>query len=89
MFSFPIAESIGNSSGRVTPSETLARPLLPFLGWFWRRRLARIAEREEHRRLVIINQIAERRKAHREFKPLFGELRASTHRALAAEVGRR
>lgn len=64
-------------------------PLASFFAFIRARRLRRIAEREERRRLVIINQIAERRKAHREFKPLFGELRASTHRALAAEVGRR
>lgn len=59
-----------------------------FLAWRSRRNLARIAQAEEHRRAVIIKQIADRREHHREFKPLYGELRASTHRALAAELGR-
>lgn len=63
-------------------------PLAPFIAWLMARRRARIAAREEHRRAVIIQQIADRRKAHREFKPLYGELRRATNAALAAEIGR-
>lgn len=62
-------------------------PFASFFAWRNRRRLARIAQAEERRRVVIMNQIADRRAHHREFKPLYGELKASTHRALAAEIG--
>lgn len=63
-------------------------PLAPFMSWLRARRAARIAAREEHRRAIIKQQIAERRKAHREFKPLYGKLREATNRALAAGIGR-
>lgn len=63
-------------------------PLAPFFAWLRARRAARIAAREEHRRAIIKQQIAERRKAHREFKPLYGKLREATNRALAAGIGR-
>lgn len=63
-------------------------PIAMFLAWRAARRLARIAETEEHRRHAIMRQIAERRSAHREWKPLTGELKRSTCAALAAECGR-
>lgn len=62
-------------------------PLQSFIAWFMAKRRARIAAREEHRRAVIIQQIADRRRHHREFKPLYGDLKRATHAALAAEVG--
>ncbi len=59
-------------------------PLAPFLAWLRSRRASREAARAEHRRSVIMEQIAARRQAHREFRPLYGELRQSTNDALRA-----
>jgi hypothetical protein len=63
-------------------------PLSAFIAFIRARRLKKIAEAEEHRRAVIKRQIAERRAGHREFRPLYGELKQSTNRAMAAELGR-
>ncbi len=63
-------------------------PIAMFLAWRAARRLARIAEKENRRRRALIRQIDERRSAHREWKPLAGELKQSTCAALAAECGR-
>lgn len=62
-------------------------PLSAFIAYFRARRLSRIASEQERRRQVIKQQIADRRAGRREFRPLYGELRLSTHAALAAGIG--
>ncbi len=62
-------------------------PLAPFLAWLRARRLAKIAAAEERRRIVIKQQIDQRKAAHREFTYLNGDLREATNRALAAGCG--
>ena len=63
-------------------------PLAPFLALLSRRKAIRIAQRAEKKRAVLMQQIAERKSGHREWKPLLGDLRKATHAALAAEIGR-
>lgn len=63
-------------------------PIAPFLAWLRSRRLSRIAAEQERRREIIKRQIADRREHHREFRPLYGELKHSTTAALAADLGR-
>ena len=61
-------------------------PLQPFLAWLSRRRAKRIAAREEHRRQVIISQIANRKRRHKAHVPLLGSLKDATTAALRADV---
>ena len=67
---------------------TIRRWLRPWIARQTRRKAIRIAERAEKKRAVLMQQIAERKSGHREWKPLLGDLRKATHAALAAEIGR-
>lgn len=64
----------------------MANPLTAFFAFMARRRAAKTAATEAHRREVIMRQISDRRQQHREWKPLSGDLMRSTHNQLRAEI---
>lgn len=61
-------------------------PLAPFLAWLYRKRAARALQIAERRRQAVIQQIADRRQRHCEFKPLLRDLRQATNDSLRAAV---
>lgn len=61
-------------------------PLALFLAWRTRKRAARSLQIAERKRQAVIDQIADRRKRHVEFKPLFRDLRQATNDSLRAAL---
>lgn len=61
-------------------------PLARFLAWRNRRRASRIIAQAEHKRLVTMQQIAERKTARKEHRPLLHPLREATMASLRAYV---
>ena len=64
-------------------------PLGPFLAYIARKRSERAVRIAERRRAALMAQIATRKDAKHEWKPLSGLLRESTNASLRASVGRR
>lgn len=63
-------------------------PLTPFFAFIARKRSERIVRTAERQRSALIEQIADRRAHHREWKPMLNLLRQSTEASLRASVSR-